>query len=126
MALARYLYNEKNIPEAVRALDNALALDPAFLEARRYKGEILLSQGLRDEALAAYQDLLAHLNVPYLKFQCGNCGFKPSDLQWQCPQCKQWDTIELTDSGATSAGTTGADLGGGTRLEAQAKGEEPG
>jgi len=99
MALARYLYNEGDPAQALRELDSSLELDPFYWEARRFKGEILLKQEMRGEALTAYQDLLAHLNVPYLKFQCTNCGFKPSELQWQCPQCKEWDTIHLVDLG---------------------------
>jgi len=98
MALARYLFNEQDYQGAVRELDSALALDPSFWEARKFKGEILLKQGMRDEALSAYQDLILRLNVPYLKFQCSNCGFRPGDLQWQCPQCRNWDTIGLMDS----------------------------
>ena len=50
------------------------------------------------EALNAYKDLIRHLHVPYLKFQCANCGFNPKDLQWQCPQCRKWDTIDFIDS----------------------------
>jgi lipopolysaccharide biosynthesis regulator YciM len=98
MALARYLFNEQDDQGAIRELDNAISLDPSFWEARKFKGEILLKQGMRDEALSAYQDLIPHLNVPYLKFQCTNCGFRPGDLQWQCPQCRNWDTIGLMDS----------------------------
>ncbi len=98
MALARYLFNEQDYQGAIRELDSALTLDPSFWEARKFKGEILLNQGMRDEALRAYQDLIPRLNVPYLKFQCSNCGFRPGDLQWQCPQCRQWDTIGLMDS----------------------------
>ncbi|MGD2126419.1 MAG: tetratricopeptide repeat protein [Desulfobacteraceae bacterium] len=98
MALARYLYNEQDYHGALRELDSALALDPSFWEARKFKGEILLAQGMQEEALAAYKDLIPHLNVPYLKFQCSNCGFRPPELHWQCPQCKRWDTVSLMES----------------------------
>jgi len=98
MALARYLFNAQDYQGAIRELDSAIALDPSFWEARKFKGEILLKQGMRDEALSAYQDLIPRLNVPYLKFQCSNCGFRPGELQWQCPQCRKWDTIGLMDS----------------------------
>jgi len=108
MALARYLFNERDYHGAVRELDSALALDPSFWKARKFKGEILLKQGMRDEALRAYQDLIPRLNVPYLKFQCSNCGFRPGDLQWQCPQCRKWDTIGLMDSKAVDEGSASA------------------
>lgn len=104
MALARYLYNEHDREGALRELETALELNPEFWEARKLKGEILLASGMTDEALAAYRDLIAHLDVPYLKFQCSHCGLKSSDLQWQCPQCKQWDTIGLMSPAAVNAG----------------------
>jgi lipopolysaccharide biosynthesis regulator YciM len=95
MALARYLYNEHDRQGALKELDAALELDPNFWEARKFKGEILLDAGMKEEALSAYRDLIPHLSVPYLKFQCSQCGLKSSELQWQCPQCRQWDTMGL-------------------------------
>ena len=106
MALARYLYNEQDYQGALRELDSALALDDRFWEARKFKGEILLKQGMKEEALRAYEDLIPRLHVPYLKFQCSHCGFRPTDLQWQCPQCRNWDTIGLMDSTAVDAGVS--------------------
>ena len=115
MALALYLHNEKDDLGALRELRSALDLDPSFWEARKFMGEILLLQGMKEEALQAYRDLISRLNVPYLKFQCSNCGFRPNDLRWQCPQCRQWDTIEFMESKALdsasyqAAGDSGAD-----------------
>jgi lipopolysaccharide biosynthesis regulator YciM len=105
LALARYLYNKEEYEGAVRELDSALELDPMFWEARRFKGEILLALGMREDALTAYQDLIAHLHAPYLQFQCTHCGFKPPELHWQCPQCKEWDTIQLMDSAMVESET---------------------
>jgi lipopolysaccharide biosynthesis regulator YciM len=98
LALARYMYNEKNYDEALRELESAIELDPSFWEARRFQGEILLAQGREKEALISYGKLLTQLDVPDLEFQCSNCGFHTTDLQWQCPQCKRWDTIGFLDS----------------------------
>ena len=98
LALARYMYKEKKYDEALAELKRAIELDTSFWEARRFLGEILLERGQADEALIAYRDLLAQLNIRYHEFQCSNCGFQPNDLQWQCPQCKKWDTISLIDN----------------------------
>lgn len=98
MALARFLYNKKDFGGALRELRSALDLEPFFWEARKFIGETLLERKMDEEALEAYRDLIAHLNVPYQRFQCSHCGFNPSDLQWQCPQCKQWDTMDFMDS----------------------------
>lgn len=98
IALARYLYNENDIEGALKQINSALELDPFFWEARRFKGKILLSHGREKDALTEYGEFVEHLNVPYLKFQCSQCGFQSNELQWQCPQCKKWDTIRLIDS----------------------------
>jgi len=98
MALARYLYIENDIEGALREIKSALYLDPSFWEARKFKGEILINHGKEKDALADYKEFIEHLNVPYLKFQCSRCGYKSDELQWQCPQCKKWDTIHLIES----------------------------
>jgi len=101
LALARHMYNEKDYEGALRELESALDLDPSFWEARRFLGEILLEHGKEEDVLMSYRKLLTQLDVPDLEFQCSNCGFRPTDLQWQCPQCKKWDTINVIDSKTT-------------------------
>ncbi|MBN1848605.1 MAG: tetratricopeptide repeat protein [Deltaproteobacteria bacterium] len=98
LALARYLYNDRDYDGAIKELKNALDLTPFFWEARKFMGEILLETGKREEALEAYQELIPRLTFEYLEFQCANCGFRSNDLHWQCPQCKKWDTIDFMDS----------------------------
>jgi lipopolysaccharide biosynthesis regulator YciM len=99
MALARYRYNENDLKGALEELEKAIKLNPLFSEARGFMAEILLAQGQRDQALNAYRELVNFLDVPHHEFQCSNCGYRSSDLKWQCPQCKKWDTIDLMDSG---------------------------
>lgn len=98
LALAHYLVNKKDYSGALLELNQALDLDPSFWEAYKLKGEIYLKQDKRDEALAVYREFALNLNTPYLTFQCAKCGFQPIDLQWRCPQCRNWDTIHLTDN----------------------------
>ena len=93
VALARYRYMRDDYDGALHEIKSALALDPSFWEARKLMGEILLATSRDREALAAYKELIGHLNIPYLKFQCSNCGFRPPELLWQCPQCRKWDTM---------------------------------
>ena len=95
MALARYLYNENDLEGALRELDNVIGLYPSFWEARRFKGEILIANGKDKDALVEYTDILRHLDMPSLRFQCSNCGFEPSELKWQCPKCRKWDSIKM-------------------------------
>lgn len=98
VALARYLKNKNDIEGALGEIQSALEIAPLFWEARKLKGEIILEYGMDKEALDDYADLIRQLNMPYLRFQCSECGFEPKELQWQCRQCKKWDTIHLLDS----------------------------
>jgi lipopolysaccharide biosynthesis regulator YciM len=98
MALARYLYNKNDIDGALEYIAKALKFAPNFWKARKLKGEIILSHGKRGEVVQYFKELLKHLDVPYLRFQCSQCGFQTNELQWQCPQCTKWDTIHLIDS----------------------------
>jgi lipopolysaccharide assembly protein B len=104
MALARHRYNENDREAALKELEAALALAPSFWEARKLQGEILLEGKMKEAALGAYRDLIDRLDVPYLSFQCSQCGYKAFDLQWQCPQCKQWDTFALLHPPLADAG----------------------
>lgn len=98
LALARFLHRQQDLEGALHQVAQALALEPALWEARRFKGELLLAHGRREEALEDYQELIERLDMPYPKFQCSQCGLQPAELHWQCPQCRQWDTIHLVDS----------------------------
>ena len=99
LALAGYLYREGDVDGALREIDNALLVDPRFWEARKFRGKILLAQGDTEGALAEYGDLIEHLNLPFLRFRCEQCGFRSAQLQWQCPQCRQWDTTAPVEPG---------------------------
>lgn len=98
LALARYLYKRGDMEGAVQELERALTLDPVFFEARAFLGRILLEQERVEDALEAYRHLLDHLGASTLEFQCTHCGYRPADLQWQCPQCRRWDTITRMES----------------------------
>ncbi len=110
LSLARFMYKEKKYNEALSELKKALKLDPSFWEARQFMGEILLETGRTGDALEAYRDVLRHFNIKHLEYQCINCGFQPRDLQWQCPQCKKWDTITLVERGFSARPASKAGL----------------
>lgn len=98
LALARYLYNKNNVEEALEEIRKALDIEPSLWEARRFRGMILLASNREKDALTDYKELIDHLDMPYMRFQCEQCGFQPKELQWQCPKCRNWDTIDLIDS----------------------------
>ncbi|MCA1905148.1 MAG: hypothetical protein LDL11_00995 [Desulfarculus sp.] len=66
---------------------------PRHLGVHRLRGQILLAKGQRDQALAAYGDLLEQIGGNGDSYQCGLCGFVSHQLTWKCPRCHQWDSI---------------------------------
>ncbi len=103
MSLARLCLMEGDSSAAMEHVERVLTHNPSLRGARRLKGEILLSKGNLEEIAREYQEILRHLNFPDARFQCRQCGFEPKDLQWQCLQCKRWDTIRLVESQAINA-----------------------
>lgn len=125
LALARCLHHEQDYENALKELESALELDPSFLEAGKLAGTILLDQGREKEAAALYRELIEQLNMPYLKFQCANCGLVPTGLKWQCPQCRKWDTITPVDTGKADAGAPLETQNPIPQLPSEPAGEEP-
>ena len=105
MALARYLHNKGDMEGAFKEINNALAINPGFWEARRFRGQMFLNKGVFDDILADYGEIIEGLNVPYLRFRCIQCGFEPTELLWQCPQCNRWDTIGLISDNEAPVGS---------------------
>jgi len=59
---------------------------------------IELQLGLKDEQakedLEILRGLAQKLQAEYPDYQCKNCGFMGKDLHWQCPSCRQWNTMK--------------------------------
>lgn len=102
LALAQYLYNKGEKESALSELNQIIELYPSFLEARKFKGEVLLKEGKDKEVLAEYRDLLSVVDFPYLKFQCSKCGYRNDKFLWRCPQCLKWDTVGIVSQSPSS------------------------
>ena len=98
VAYAKFLYAKGDVENALVQINRAIEMNPSFWEARRFKGQILLEQGMKEEALKELSEIVNTIPTPYLKFQCKMCGFESEQLQWQCPQCKRWDTMRIKKS----------------------------
>ncbi|HKJ87285.1 MAG TPA: lipopolysaccharide assembly protein LapB [Gammaproteobacteria bacterium] len=103
-------------PSLYAALTIHLAREEGAEQALRYVSEGLArhpeSAGLVSSFLGMWKDLhtgaeecneILHVVQPYLerararqsRFVCTNCGFKSAYMQWKCPQCRSWGTLEL-------------------------------
>jgi len=104
MALARFYYDEGDREASYKHVEAVVENNPTFWEARRLKGDILLSKKDENAIIDDYKNLLSHLTMPDIRFQCSECGFQPERLKWQCPQCRKWDTIRMVESSKPEIG----------------------
>ncbi|EIJ42672.1 putative N-acetylglucosaminyl transferase [Beggiatoa alba B18LD] len=52
------------------------------------------SSSITHEHLLLLKDMTTQLLRNRAIYQCNHCGFRGKTLHWQCPSCKQWNTIK--------------------------------
>ncbi|ALG68680.1 lipopolysaccharide assembly protein LapB [Beggiatoa leptomitoformis] len=52
------------------------------------------SSSITHEHLLLLKDMTTQLLKNRSIYQCSHCGFRGKTLHWQCPSCKQWNTIK--------------------------------
>ena len=94
MAYAKFLFRKNKLEEAFFSILKALELFPFRHEARKIKGKILLHIGSQEQIRDDYASLVDFLEyAPSDEYVCGTCGFKIMYMMWQCPKCREWDSI---------------------------------
>jgi lipopolysaccharide biosynthesis regulator YciM len=63
-----------------------------FLEVMERRPDVVAA-GL-DKPAASLRAAIRRLMDTSPRFRCSQCGFEPRQIFWQCPQCKQWGSIE--------------------------------
>ncbi|MFP3869714.1 MAG: tetratricopeptide repeat protein [Syntrophobacteria bacterium] len=94
LALARCFLQRNCKDQGIAALRRALTMEPNLQEARKLLGEALLEDGDHEGVLDEYRDLLQHLPSPVERYRCQHCGFELDEVQWKCPRCQKWDSIQ--------------------------------
>ncbi len=52
------------------------------------------SEGETHEHLKTIKQLMSKLIEGRAMYKCNSCGFDAKLLHWQCPGCKNWDTVK--------------------------------
>lgn len=92
--LAAHLSRLDRTDEALDFLNRELQLRPSFIGLRTLV-EIKLrgAEPNRDELQTLYQASNRMLDGA-ARYQCDQCGFTVKSLHWQCPRCKQWESVK--------------------------------
>ncbi len=95
LALAQQLSGRGEDHEAAVLLKEYLQRRPS-LRALQYLLELRCNHGApsqySDEGII--KDILEKLLAAKPIYQCNHCGFSSKTLHWQCPSCKQWNTVK--------------------------------
>jgi lipopolysaccharide biosynthesis regulator YciM len=95
LAYADYVRAYQGSQAAAAMLTERLRAHPSMGGLRQLVGMKLEEQraGSREDLLLI-QELLTKQLEAKPRYRCNNCGFVGKVLHWQCPSCKQWNTVK--------------------------------
>jgi lipopolysaccharide biosynthesis regulator YciM len=94
LALADIISRERGEREAAGVIAGELARRPSVRGLSRYI-DLSMSggEGPAQENLLILKNIADKLLENKPVYKCSNCGFTGRSLHWQCPGCKQWNSI---------------------------------
>ncbi len=94
LALAEIIGRERGDREAAEFIAGELLRRPSVRGLSRFIDLSLSgSAGSEHEKLSILKNITDQLLENKPVYQCSNCGFNGKSLHWQCPGCKQWNSI---------------------------------
>ena len=48
---------------------------------------------VRAETMARIREALNRIASQSARYRCTECGYATSELLWQCPSCREWETV---------------------------------
>jgi lipopolysaccharide biosynthesis regulator YciM len=97
VTLGKYYAKRDMVPEALRHLREALAVQPRSLDARRQVSQILVRHRMHEEMEKEYAEVIDILSDSRERYVCSRCGLRVHELSWRCPQCRSWDTFSFQE-----------------------------
>ncbi|MDD2815151.1 MAG: lipopolysaccharide assembly protein LapB [Thiotrichaceae bacterium] len=95
VVLTKLIKQEQGEPAAAAFLSQHL-LKRSSLKGLDYLLELALAeaQSLTPQHLQLLKTMTSRLLKDKAVYQCRECGFMGKSLHWQCPSCKQWNTLK--------------------------------
>ncbi len=78
---------------AARCVERFVRDSPPLRAALTELGSVTADEPLEGEALQRVAAALGALLRNRSAYLCSDCGYRSDQLYWQCPSCKNWDTI---------------------------------
>jgi lipopolysaccharide biosynthesis regulator YciM len=93
LALARHLAGQRQHPEALKLLFDALVVNPHSLALHQAIWETLSALGLPPPLVSRYVELTRDAVFYLDPHVCVRCRYRSTELLWQCPHCHEWNTF---------------------------------
>ncbi len=84
-------------PAAIDCLGRFIEQQPILRDLAGAGVPLSATPDARREAIGRVRKALHQLSRPGTSYQCADCGYYSSSLQWQCPGCRAWDTVRAAD-----------------------------
>ena len=98
-ALSAHLAREIGAEEALHYVSDGLEDHPDSAElVASYVGmwkDLAPAEAGCEPVMEVVQPFLERARRRQSRFGCTNCGFKSTHMQWKCPQCRRWGTLQL-------------------------------
>ena len=95
LALAEMIRKQKDIQAEIDFISEHLKQRPSVRGMDRLiELNIELSKGSVKDKLNVLKQVTQQLLYDKPRYICNNCGFSAMTLHWQCPGCKNWNTIK--------------------------------
>ena len=95
LMLAKLIAERQGEDEAVKYITNELRKRPTVRGVDRLiEYALARAEGDTRESLITIKDLTGKLLEGRSIYKCVQCGFDAKSLHWQCPSCKNWNTVK--------------------------------
>lgn len=84
-------------PVAIDCLGRFIEQQPILRDLAGAGVPVSAAPDARRETIRRVRKALHQLARPGTSYQCADCGYYSSSLQWQCPGCRAWDTVRAAD-----------------------------
>jgi lipopolysaccharide biosynthesis regulator YciM len=93
IAMARLLAQQGQVTEALTYLARALHSQPSWVGLEQLLQLAPAANDPLQSSLNSLRAALKRVTDASPRYQCSHCGFLARTLYWQCPGCRQWNSV---------------------------------
>ncbi|HBW84240.1 MAG: lipopolysaccharide assembly protein LapB [Gammaproteobacteria bacterium] len=95
--MSRFIYESQGVASAIRYLRKRLDAQPSLTAAAKLLELEAIANKKNHEVvgdLEKVNQVLSDILTARAGYQCSHCGYEARQLNWLCPGCQSWDSIQ--------------------------------